>query len=100
MDIKLTRTENTLNVALQGRVDVKTSSLIEDALEDELEGVEELILDFAQVPYLSSAGLRMIAMFQDTMDETDATLRVINVCNEVMEVFQMTHFTDFIDITQ
>ena len=100
MDIKLTRTDNTLDVALQGRVDVKTTSLIEEALEGKLGGIEELVFDFEQVSYLSSAGLRMLALFQDAMDETDATLRVVKVRDEVMNVFQMTHFTDFIDISQ
>ena len=100
MKLNLIREARTLTVAMEGRLDVKTSREVEEALEGKLDGLDELVFDFAEVTYISSAGLRLLAACQDAMDEAGARMRVVHVGEFVMKVFDMTHFTDVIDMSQ
>ena len=46
-----------LTVKLTGRLDTVTAPQLETELKESLEGVENLVLDFGALDYLSSAGL-------------------------------------------
>ena len=67
MNIQQIRNGNELVLALEGRLDTVTAPELEAALKDALEGVEELILDFEKLDYISSAGLRVLLVAQKTM---------------------------------
>ena len=71
MNINITRNENELTVALQGRLDTLTSPDLEEELEDKLDGIEKLIFDFTGLEYISSAGLRVIVGSAQVMEEQD-----------------------------
>jgi anti-anti-sigma factor len=47
-----------------------------------------LIFDFAAVDYISSAGLRVVMIANQNMEECDGSLTVCNVNEDVMEVFE------------
>ena len=58
-----------LTVKLAGRLDTTTAPELEVALKDSYAGVEKLVLDFAELEYLSSAGLRVLLGAQKTMNK-------------------------------
>ena len=58
-----------LTVKLAGRLDTTTAPELEAALKDSYAGVEKLVLDFAELEYLSSAGLRVLLQAQKTMNK-------------------------------
>ena len=84
-------------MALEGRLDNFSSPELKNALEISLEGVDSLVLDFAMVDYVSSAGLRTLLSMHKQMSER-AGMKVINVNEAVMEVFQLTGFADILSI--
>ena len=45
---------------ISGRLDTSTAPELESAIDNCLSGVEELIIDFEGLEYVSSAGLRVI----------------------------------------
>ena len=94
MNITMNRNDTELTVAIEGRLDTLTAPELEEQLETELDGVEKLIFDFAELEYISSAGLRVLLAAQKEMDE----MVVTNVRPEVMEVFEVTGFADFLNI--
>ena len=57
-----------------------------------MDNVTELIFDFSAVDYISRAGLRIMMMVNQSMEECDGSLTVRNVNDMVMEVFEMTRF--------
>ena len=67
MEIIKTREKSTLILALQGRLDTNTAPLLEQTLAEELDGVTELVLDFEEIDYISSAGLRVLLAAQKRM---------------------------------
>ena len=88
---------NTLTLALEGRLDTTTSPQLETLLNAELDGITELVFDFAKLDYLSSAGLRVLLTAQKRMSN-QGTMKLRNVNAVVKEVFDITGFTDFLTI--
>jgi len=86
-----------LTVTVEGRLDTTTAPALEDALKDALGGVEELALDFGQLQYISSAGLRVLLSLQKTMNK-QGSMKVCNANDDIMEVFDITGFTDVLTI--
>lgn len=86
-----------LRLEIVGRLDTVTSPELEQALTASLDGVTELTLDFAQVAYVSSAGLRVLLSAQKLMN-TQGSMKVCHVAPEVMEVFEITGFVDVLTI--
>ena len=56
-----------------------------------LDGVEKLVLDFAQLEYISSAGLRVLLTIMQIMIERQG-VTVRNVSDDIMRVLDMTGF--------
>ena len=97
MTIFKQRNETELTMILKGRVDTATAPLLEKELSTSLDGVEKLILDFENVEYVSSAGLRVILAAHKTMRDRDG-MRLRHVNEIVQEVFDVTGLGDVLDI--
>jgi len=97
MTINHTRNNSLLEIIPEGRIDTVTAPELDTFVQQNLEGVTELILNFKGVAYVSSAGLRAILAAQKSMNK-QGSMKVINVCPDVMEVFDITGFTDILTI--
>lgn len=96
MEITKNLVDGTLTVAISGRINTNTAPQFEQEL-SELSGVTHLVLDFADVSYISSAGLRVILKTRKVMAR-QGDMVVRNVKPEIYEVFEMTGFLDFLTI--
>lgn len=97
MALNITINQDEKTIALEGRLDTITAPELEKAIEKMLDNVDSLILDFKNLVYISSAGLRVILKTYKKL-ETKKGLQLINVSNEVKEVFEITGFSDFLNI--
>ena len=97
MTIEKKRNGNTLTIALSGRLDTTTAPQLEAELKNALPGVEHLVLDFAALTYLSSAGLRVLLAAQRQMNKQGSML-VRNVNEIIAEIFDVTGFCDILTI--
>ncbi len=88
---------NELSVTLTGRLDTTTAPELEAALKESLDGVENLILDFTGLEYLSSAGLRVLLAAQKTMNK-QGSMVIRNVNDTIQEVFEITGFADILTV--
>ena len=86
-----------LVVAPEGRLDTKTASELEEALIGSIDEAESLVLDFAKLDYISSAGLRVL-LTANTAMSAKGGMKVINVNELVQEVFKLTSFTAILTI--
>ena len=89
--------ENTLSIALEGRLDTTTSPDLEAELKENMEKVQALVIDLTELEYISSAGLRVLLMAQKTMAPKEG-MKVTGVNPLIMEIFEVTGFTDILDI--
>ena len=85
----------TLNIS--GRLDTSTAPQLEEVITNEIANVKDLVLDFATLDYVSSAGLRVILKAQKKMN-TVGTMKIVNVNESIMEVFNITGFDSILTI--
>ncbi|MBQ3416538.1 MAG: STAS domain-containing protein [Ruminococcus sp.] len=97
LNIVKTKENNTLTVALEGRVDTMTAPQLEQELKDSLDGVKELIFDLKDLDYISSAGLRVLLSSQKVMNQ-QGEMKLCHVNETVMEILEVTGFTDILTI--
>lgn len=97
MEINLTKSENAMNIALEGRLDTTTAPQLETKISAEIADVKELVLDFAKLDYISSAGLRVVLAAQKIMNK-QGSMVLRNVNPDIMEVFNITGFSDILTI--
>lgn len=97
MNIEKTISTNTVTLKITGRLDTVTAPELEAVLDSCVAGVQELVLDFAEVEYISSAGLRVILKAQKQMN-VQGSMKLVQVNDSVMEVFDITGFADILNI--
>ena len=97
MQINYTKEASVLTVAPEGRIDTMTAPELEKKLSEILDGVTDLVLDMAQVAYISSAGLRVILKVQKRM-LCQGSMKLIGVNDSIQEVFEITGFSDILNI--
>ena len=97
MTIEIKRNVEELVLQIVGRLDTTTAPALEKTIMENMNGIKSLILNFKELEYISSAGLRVLLSAQKKMQQI-GKMKVINVCEEVMEVFEITGFADILVI--
>ena len=86
-----------LTITIAGRLDTTTAPQLEAEFKLSINGVEKLILDFAKLEYLSSAGLRVLLAAQKVMNKQGEMI-IKNVNDTINEIFEVTGFIDVLTI--
>ena len=86
-----------MTVMLEGRLDTTTAPQLETEMKENLNGVQELILDFEKLEYISSAGLGVLLSTQKTMAK-QGSMKLIHVSDVISEIFEVTGFADILTI--
>jgi anti-sigma B factor antagonist len=93
---KITK-DGTMTAEISGRVDTTTSPALENELKESFDKCKNMVLDFANVEYISSAGLRVLLSAHKTMSKKGG-MKLINVSEDIMEIFEVTGFSEILDI--
>ena len=90
----------TLLVKAAGKINLETAveygTTVKDAIMDSDDEIKELILDFSQITFISSIGLKVILELYKEMEEKKGTLKILNISDEVKKSFVMVGFDRFI----
>ena len=97
MTMQKTQNGTDLAIALEGRLDTMTAPELEAELNQSLDAVQTLTLDFSKLDYISSAGLRVLLSAHKIMAGKGG-MKVTNVNEIVREVFEVTGFADILTI--
>ncbi|MCQ2087264.1 MAG: STAS domain-containing protein [Bacilli bacterium] len=84
--------------ALTGRLDTTTAPSLDSEVNGIIPNVSSIVFDFANLDYLSSAGLRVILCTQKAMTAKGGKFVIKNVNDTIMDVFDMTGFTSILTI--
>ena len=88
MQIEKRLEDGRLTLKVVGRLDTNTSPDLEAELV--LEGVHEIVFDFAELEYISSAGLRVLMYAQKAMMSCNGKMSVANPNETVKSIFDIT----------
>ena len=96
MFVKKEMNEGKAYIAVSGRIDVNTTKLLHDELLSiDFDEVNELIMDFDDVQYISSAGLRTLLSLKKRM--RDKPCLIDNVNESVEDIFKVTGFAELLN---
>ena len=90
--------ENDLIIELSGRLDTITAPELEKKFNEEEIEQEKVILEFSNVEYISSAGLRALLAIKRNLDSKKKVLEIHNINAVVTEVFSVTGFNNILNI--
>lgn len=96
MTISKSLNNKELTLFLEGRLDTGTAPLLENEINNSDNTYEELVLDFTNIDYISSAGLRVLLATKKKMGTKKFVIK--NVKELVLEVFELTGFSEILTI--
>ena len=99
MDITKVSNENNLTLKISGSIDSRTAPQFEEALIPALDTSKNTVVDFTDVKYISSAGLRVLLMGHKKAKAGGGKLSISNVSSFVMEIFDVTGFASNLDFS-
>ncbi|MDR2521312.1 MAG: STAS domain-containing protein [Spirochaetaceae bacterium] len=96
MEIEKSADGGSVTLAVRGRLTAVTAEALSGAVEAALGETQKLILDFAEMEFLASAGLRVIIAARKKLDASGGALVLRNVSAPVMEVFELVGLDDIL----
>jgi anti-sigma B factor antagonist len=84
---------------LNGRLDSNTSKLLEDKVMEVLgQGSKKLLMDFADVDYINSTGLRVLLLALQQLKKNQGKLILCSIKDYMKEVFEISGYTEIFPI--
>ncbi len=87
---------NKLTIAVEGRLDTNTAPELQKEITN-IGDVDELVFDFSNLVYISSAGLRVLMIAQKGMSSKGG-VKIINASEDVKEIFDITGFSSILTV--
>jgi anti-anti-sigma factor len=83
----------------KGRLDSSTGPALEAELVSVIDGgARSLLLDFSELLYISSAGLRVVLLAAKRLKASNGRLALCSLNSQIAEVFKISGFDAIIDI--
>lgn len=98
MNITKNFNEKELTIIVEGRIDTITSQDLEKEINSEIGNFNRLIIDFTNLEYISSAGLRVLISTQKKLKSDNIPFIIKNVNDTVNEIFSMSGFNKILTI--
>lgn len=99
LEISAEEIDKIILLRLLGRLDASSSPLLQNRLNVLLKEKHKLILlDFSNIDYLSSAGLRVLLSFTKKYLENKKRLAIFSVTEDVLDIIKLTGFDKILSI--
>jgi anti-anti-sigma factor len=98
MEITKSQDANKTVLALAGRLDSSSASQLQEVLLSALGESKLVELNFAEIAYVSSAGLRVLLLGEKNSKANGGEMVLFNVSQEIKEIFEMTKFSDILKV--
>ena len=99
LTIQARREADVLAATVAGRVEGANALALQDALTSLFDkGAAAVVLDLEQLSYISSAGLRVILLAAQRLQERNVKFMVCSLSDSVSEVFQVSGFDKIVPI--
>lgn len=82
-------------VHIEGKIDTKTSSFLQEFIDNEVEFSRPLALDMSLVTFLSSAGLRALLLLSRRSHSAGSQLALIGTNQNIVDTMEVTGFLEY-----
>ena len=87
-----------VTLVLIGELTALTAAQLSSTVKTAITETDRLVLDFKDVEYVASAGLRLLLETKNLLDNKKGKFIIRNVSQAVMQVFDITGFSDILDL--
>lgn len=94
MEVRKETKGSEMTASIIGRIDINSSPVLASELEAIPGEISTLVLDFAELNYVSSAGLRVIFQLHKKMKERGGSMIIRHVNDFVLEILDSVGFLD------
>ncbi len=99
MDVTTERQDGVLYAWVGGRIDGSTAAELEETVRTAIEDSDRaVIMDFGDLTYISSAGLRAILLIAKSLGKQNAKFALCSLPDPIREVFEISGFHKIIAI--
>lgn len=98
MEMTTEKNGTEMTVSLSGELNIMTAPELGDLLDNELNGVQDLTLDFTECDFVSSAGLRILLATFKKMKAEGGSMQLSNVGDNFKEVLECTGLDAVFDL--
>lgn len=98
MTVNEIKNEGEIRLEISGRVDTNTAPQLQQAILVAFQKEKNLILDFKDVKYISSAGLRALLIGEKTAKSKGGKMVITGANDVVMNVFKVTGFINILTL--
>jgi anti-sigma B factor antagonist len=99
MTITKTMNGKDMTLKLEGYLDTGTSPELKQLLNETMDSIDSLTLDFADLEYVSSAGLRVLLTAHTTMAKKGG-MKILHVNEEIMDSMTVTGLAKVLNIVE
>ncbi len=97
MEVMESKKDDVLIVKIVGRLDSNTYEILEQKMNG-FSGEKKIIIDFSELDYISSAGLRVILISAKKAKKIGGTLRLCGMKDFIKEIFDIAGFSKILFI--
>ncbi len=97
MDLIKEYNENELTITVKDKIDTTTAPDFENEIMDEMGNFDSLIIDFSDLEYISSAGLRVLVVCAKKLNPQNIPFK-IKVNDTIKEILVMSGFDKILNI--
>ena len=87
-----------LSVSPEGRLDAVRSQLLQNEIEPYLADTDQIVMDFANVQYVSSGGLRLLMWLEQEMEKRGGEVQVVHAHEDILKVFELVGFMTVVHV--
>ncbi len=99
MDFTVNELGDVKAVRIAGNLDTQTSTVAQQQLTQLIDnGATKVLVDFEDLNYISSSGLRMLLVAAQRLEGTNGELRICNPNTMVREVFETSGFLEIFSV--
>ena len=98
MIINQAKEQNSIILSVSGELTALTAGQLSDAIGKAIEETNSLVLDFKDLEYVASAGLRVLLQAKKLLDAKKGELIIRKVCEAVMDVLEVTGFSNILNL--
>lgn len=98
MNVEKIYNDKELTIKVDNQIDTVTAPDFENEINDEMGKFDSLILDFENLEYISSAGLRVLIMTQKKLQPQSIPFTIINAPDMIKDIIKVSGLDNILDI--